>query len=160
MKFDAIEAVTRPIKPNPHGTSSSPKAVGERSEAIIAARLVEVGYYILMPYGDNLRYDLVIEDADKRFWRVQCKTGRVSQSRTHIHFSAASSYAHTRAGKAGIAHKNYQGQIDYFAVYCIETKGVYLVPIDHITGDVGKLRIKPVTSYRAEIIRWARDYRI
>jgi hypothetical protein len=48
--------------------------MGERSEAIIIGRLGYSGYTVLKPYGENQRYDLVIEDADRHFWRVQCKT--------------------------------------------------------------------------------------
>lgn len=43
------------------GPKSNKKALGERSQAIIIYRLLEVGYNILTPYGDNTRYDLVIE---------------------------------------------------------------------------------------------------
>ena len=57
------------------GPKQNNKTKGERSEAIIIAKLLEVGYGVLTPFGDNRRYDLVIEDADGKFWRVQCKTG-------------------------------------------------------------------------------------
>ena len=50
------------------------KQLGEQSQAHIIARLLEVGYTVLTPYGDSSRYDLVIEDAEGQFWRVQCKT--------------------------------------------------------------------------------------
>ncbi len=50
------------------------KQLGERSQAYITARLLEMEYTVLTPYGDSSRYDLVIEDADGKFWRVQCKT--------------------------------------------------------------------------------------
>lgn len=46
------------------------KQLGERSQAHIIARLLEVGYTVLTPYGDSSRYDLVIEDADGNFWKV------------------------------------------------------------------------------------------
>jgi len=48
---------------------------GDRSEAIIIARMTEVGYIVLKPLSGQYRYDLVIEDADGHFWRIQCKTG-------------------------------------------------------------------------------------
>jgi len=57
------------------GPKQNPKAIGERSQAYIIARLLEAGYNVLIPYGDNMRYDVVIEDADGQFWRVQSKTG-------------------------------------------------------------------------------------
>ncbi len=59
------------------GPRQNNKTIGELSEAIIIAKLIEVGYSVLTPFGDNRRYDLVIEDADGQFWRVQCKTGWV-----------------------------------------------------------------------------------
>jgi len=40
----------------------NPKAIGERSQAHIIARLLDVGYNVLMPYGGNTRYDVVIEE--------------------------------------------------------------------------------------------------
>jgi hypothetical protein len=49
------------------GPKQNPKAVDERSQAYITGRLLEVGYNVLTPYGDNTRYDLVIEDADGNF---------------------------------------------------------------------------------------------
>jgi PD-(D/E)XK endonuclease len=56
--------------------SRHPVDVGERSEAIILAELIKRGHRVLVPYGTNHRYDLVI-DVGKRFLRAQCKTGRV-----------------------------------------------------------------------------------
>ena len=35
------------------GPRQNNKTIGERSEAIIMAKLLEVGYGVLMPFGDN-----------------------------------------------------------------------------------------------------------
>src|SRR5260370_37668620 len=59
------------------GPKQNNKTIGERSEAIIIAKFLEVGYGVLTPFGDNRRYDLVIEGADGNFYRIQCKTGWV-----------------------------------------------------------------------------------
>ncbi len=160
MKSNEIVAVERPLKPSPYDKSHNRKAIGECSEAMITARLVALGYNVLKPYGDNLRYDLVIEDADRHLWRIQCKTGHLEPDEATINFSASSSYAHTRTGQAGQAHKNYQGQIDYFAVYCPATNGMYLIPIDCIQGNEGSLRLKPTASGRERNMRWAKDYEL
>jgi hypothetical protein len=98
------------------------KAIGEWSEAIIIAKFLEVGYGVLVPFGDNRRYDLVIEDADGKFWRLQCKTGWVDSEGAYIQFKTASSYYHTRAGRTSHGKRDYRGQIDYFAVYCQKRK--------------------------------------
>jgi hypothetical protein len=52
------------------GLKKDSKSTGERSEAIIMGRLIAAGYAVLLPFGENKRYDLVIEDADGLFWRV------------------------------------------------------------------------------------------
>jgi hypothetical protein len=54
------------------GPKPDNKSVGERSQAIILAKLVEVGYSILIPFGENHRYDLVVEDGDGNFYCIQC----------------------------------------------------------------------------------------
>ena len=47
----------------------------KRGDTAIITRFLQLGYIVLTPYGGNQRYDLVIEDADGQFWRIQCKTG-------------------------------------------------------------------------------------
>ncbi len=66
---------------------------GDISEAAIVARLLQSNYIVLTPYGKNHRYDLVIEDADGIFWRIQCKTGWLDAEETVIVFAPASGSA-------------------------------------------------------------------
>jgi PD-(D/E)XK nuclease superfamily protein len=56
--------------------STHPVDVGQRSEAAILAAFVERGFEVLLPWGTNHRYDMVLDLGD-RFLRVQCKTGRL-----------------------------------------------------------------------------------
>ncbi len=133
------------------------KAIGERSEAIIMARLLEVGYSVLMPFGDNRRYDLVIEDADGHFWRIQCKTGWMDEGKSVVIFATASSYNHTMKNKGW---KNYKGQCEYFAVYCPENKGMYLVPVDQVGVTQAILRLAPTANNQGKNVRWAKDYEL
>jgi len=49
------------------------KVTGDTTEAIILAEFLKAGFPVLIPFGENHRYDLVIE-AGGRFLRVQCKT--------------------------------------------------------------------------------------
>src|SRR5262245_58170338 len=89
--------------------------------------LKAAGYVLSMPFGENTRYDLVIDDG-AHLARVQCKTGRLR--RGAIEFPVTSTYGHHR--NPATARRPYIGEVDYFAVYCPETAAVYLVPI----GDV------------------------
>lgn len=134
------------------------KAIGELSQAHIIAQLLEAGYNVLLPYGDNLRYDLVIEDAEGQFLKVQCKTGRSNGE--YISFTPASLYYHTRAGRTTYGSRAYHGQIDYFAVYCPETRGVYLIHVEHTGTSQVNLRLVPTKNNQEKHVRWAKDYEL
>ena len=133
---------------------------GDVSESAIISRLLECGYDILRPVGNSSRYDLVIEDADGKFWRVQCKTGRLLENSKSIAFATSSRHYHLRA-KEGISRtRPYHGQIEYFAIYCPDTKGVYLVPVDHTGASQMILRLIPTKNNQEKNVRWAKDYEI
>jgi hypothetical protein len=136
------------------------KAIGEISQAYVIAKLVEIGYEVLIPYGDNLRYDLVIGDIDGKLWRLQCKTGWTEKDGAYIKFATASSYYHTRAGRTRHKRRDYRGQIDYFAVYCPAVGKVYLVPVDHVGTSSAMLRLLPTRNKQEKGVRWAKDYEL
>jgi PD-(D/E)XK endonuclease len=52
-----------------------PKDIGDRSTLAIIFALHMQGYTVLLPFGENSRYDLVVDTGSLR--RVQCKTGRL-----------------------------------------------------------------------------------
>src|SRR5436189_6377590 len=101
-----------------------PKAIGDRSQLAAMLALRRAGFDLWVPFGENTRYDLVIDDG-RRLARVQCKTGRLREGA--IRFATCSCYGHH--ARPSRARRSYHGQIDFFAVYCPETRGVYLIPI-------------------------------
>jgi hypothetical protein len=128
--------------------------VGQRSEAIILAELVKRGHRVLIPYGTNHRYDLVI-DVSGRFLRAQCKTGRLRGG--VIEFATRSTRANTR----GVVHTPYDAdQIDLFLVYCPATDRVYAVGVDEVGSGNGFLRVDPAANGQAKGIRWAADHEL
>ncbi len=130
---------------------------GDISEQAAITRLLECGYTVLQPIGQMHRYDLVIEDADGKFWRVQCKTGWTDENKSVIKFATASSYNHTAKQKGW---RDYRGQIDYFAVYCAETKGVYLLPVNDVGMTQANLRLIASGNKQEKGVRWAKDYEL
>ena len=113
------------------------------------------GYAFFVPFGENTRYDLVIDDGE-RLARVQCKTGRLRTGA--VRFAVCSSYAHHPNPKL---RRDYQGEIDYFAVYCPETDGVYLVPIEDVpTRELGALRVSPPRNGQTAARPTCRGYEI
>jgi len=110
-----------------------PKDVGDGSTLAIMTALRMSGVALYVPFGENTRCDLIV-DEDGELIRVQCKTGRLRDGA--IRFAVCSCYGHHRNPET--ARRNYQGQVDYFAVYCTET---------------------PRNNQRKRI-RFARDYQI
>jgi hypothetical protein len=130
---------------------------GDISEVAIIMRLLQTGYVVLTPYGKNHRYDLMIEDAEGKVWRIQCKTGWMDEEQTTVSFATASSYNHTAKQKGW---RHYRGQIDFFAVYCEGLNKVYLVPVDIVGVTWAKLRLTPTKNKQEKNVRWAKDYEI
>jgi hypothetical protein len=114
------------------------------------------GYEIMVPFGENTRYDLVIDNGSK-LSRVQCKTGRFRNGA--VQFATCSSYAHHPNPK--IRKRDYHGEIDDFAVYCPEIGAVYLIPIEDMgPRTLGILRVDPPRNNQRRRIRLAAAYEI
>ena len=133
-----------------------PKDVGDKSTLAIMLALRETGYGVLVPFGENTRYDLVIDDG-RALRRVQCKTGRLR--RGAVVWNMCSHYGHHANPKN--VRRDYAGEVDAFAVYCPETCGVYLIPMTDLPIRVrGALRVDPPKNCQVKFIRYAARYEI
>ena len=133
-----------------------PKTIGDRSALAVMMALQETGIPFLVPFGENSRYDFVLE-LGAHLARVQCKTGRLR--RGAVVFRTCSSYAHHLSQKH--RSRDYLGQVDYFVVYCPETTGVYLIPMTNLeTRCMASLRIEPPRNNQRRFIPLAADYEI
>jgi PD-(D/E)XK endonuclease len=133
--------------------SSHPVDVGQRTEAAILAELVRRGYHVLLPFGVNQRYDLVI-DADGRFIRAQCKTGRLRGG--VVRFWTRSIQSNLRRS----IKRGYVGDVDLFLVHCPENGRTYAVPVKGAPNDCMFLRLSPPGNGQARGIRWAKDFEL
>jgi hypothetical protein len=107
-----------------------PKDIGDRSTIAIMLALRDAGYAVLLPFGENTRYDLVIDDGE-RLARVQS------------------------------TNRGYQGEVDFFAVYCRATTAVYLIPIGELPNRrAATLRVDPSKNNQAKGLRPARKYEL
>jgi hypothetical protein len=133
-----------------------PKTIGDRSTLAVMAALQCLGYGLYVPSSENTRCDLIFE-REGDFSRVQCKTGRLRKGA--VVFSLCSNYGHHRDPET--RHRPYHGQIDFFAVYCPETNGVYLIPIEDLPGRrQAWLRVDPPLNQQQKRIRLAERYEI
>lgn len=126
-----------------------PHRKGDLTEAIVVAELKRRGVPVSRPVGDNERYDLVAESAE-RLWRLQVKPGNLSDG--VVRFRGFSQ--HTNA--EGNTYKPYDDDIDYFLVYCHELETVYLVP-EELVGHKMQLRVEE-PNQRDRRINWAEEY--
>lgn len=83
---------------------------GDIAEFQVVAALVRQGKRLLRPLSSASRYDLLIDNADGTFTRVQCKSGVLRDGCVLFRLYSVSGHD-TRA-------KGYAGQVDAFGVYC------------------------------------------
>jgi hypothetical protein len=133
--------------------TNHPVDVGQRTEAAILAELVRLGYAVLLPFGVNQRYDLVL-DLGEKFVRCQCKTGRLRNG--VVLFSTQSIQCNTRR----TVIKDYAGDADVFLVHCPMTNRFYLVPVDEASASCMYLRVEPTLNGQKQGIHWAKDYEL
>src|SRR5687768_9898995 len=120
------------------------------------AGLASAGHAFAVPFGENTRYDLILDEGDE-LYRVQCKTGRLRDGA--IRFATCSSYAHHR--NPGATQRPYFGEVDYFAVYCPENGGVYLIPIADIPSRrMATLRVDAPRNNQWRFVRLAANYEL
>jgi hypothetical protein len=132
----------------------TPKEKGEQTEAIVLAELVKRGFPVLLPFGDNQRYDFVVERGSD-FVRLQCKTGRLRNG--VVEFSCTSTYQTYRQVKR---RTDYRGQIDAFIVFCYETEETYLVPIAEAGTHKCQLRVSDTRNGQSTKVRIAALYHL
>ena len=130
---------------------------GEITEIMVLARLIELGYSCLIPWGHDHRYDIAIDD-DGKLIRVQCKTARYLEEQGCLDFNTAITYA--RVGGKPHIRKGYKGEADYFGVYSPDTGKVYLVPVDDVPSHSAILRLYETKNNQQKGVRWAKDYEI
>jgi hypothetical protein len=125
-------------------------AIGNQTMGIVLAALLRTGHQPLLPFGDGHPYDIALDNGGKLV-RVQCKTGRLIKGAV---------YFPTSIWCRGNRYRSYRGDVDYFGVYCPETRQVYLVPAADVPDRGASLRVDPPGNGQAKGIRWAIDYAI
>jgi hypothetical protein len=133
-----------------------PNRIGAISQAKILAALTVAGKVVLTPCVNVRPYDFVIEDGG-RFFRVQCKTGRLFRGAVCFRPHRLRAAKRETGWERRIA--DYRGDVDFFGVYCPENDSVYLVPIDVVTAPrICTLRVTRAKNNQTKRVRWAGEY--
>jgi len=128
----------------------TPKQTGERTEGFVLAHMLKLNFPASLPFGNNQRYDMVVE-RDGKLFKVQIKTGREHGS--VLVFKSCSTHGIT--GK----HRGYHGQIDVFVVFCPDSGKFYWIPVEDVPVGTPHLRLAPPVKNSSVCgYRWAKDY--
>jgi hypothetical protein len=133
------------------------KAAGDIAEAVVMAEFLKAGFPVLIPFGENHRYDLVIE-AGGPFLRVQCKTASPygwQGDSSCIRFHA---YSHRFVSRKFEGREAYRDQADLFAVYAPTTGQVYVLAVDEVPKTDVWLRLAPAKNGQHSGLRMAEDH--
>jgi hypothetical protein len=125
----------------------TPSEIGTRAEAAVLAALVLAGKHVLLPFGEQRRYDVAYEEKG-RLVKVQCKTGSVR--------NGAISFRTHSVGRRSIL--DYRDDVDFFGVYCHDHRHVYLVPVGDTPLRTASLRLTPTRNGQESGVRWASRY--
>lgn len=133
------------------------KAKGQLSEASILKRFLQKGIPVLLPFGDNEPYDMVIDEGERGLKKIQIKSGRVKNNA--IIFNTATSINHNIVSKDRKS-EHYKGKVDYLGIYCAELDKCYLLPVLDFPNTKGSLRLAPTKNNQTKNVKWAVDYEI
>jgi hypothetical protein len=125
---------------------------GDTVEAIVLAKLKSLGYTVLKPWGDNQRYDFVIENEDG-FERVQVKKANYNGKSVECRVSGN----HSNMNK--INRKTYdKSEIDSFIFYVNEKNDFIYIDVEE-TPEYN-ITFRYSSEQNQQHINWVNDYKL
>lgn len=128
------------------------KIKGNKAEAIVMAEFIKHDIPVLQPFGDNERYDLVVE-INNTFKTIQVKYGRFHNG------CIVADIRHKRNLK-NKEYTTYYNKVDYIAVWSEYNNKIYLIKLLEY-GDKNSISIRldpPRNNSCYNTILWASDY--
>lgn len=124
------------------------KTKGYIAELYVTARLIEDGWKVLNPIGENNRYDLVVEKKGK-FIRIQVKYVTPKDGTLSVNCRSSNNWS--------VLHYSPE-EIDVIAVFDAKNKLIYYIPVSEINRSLFKLRISPTKNKQKMKIHSAENY--
>lgn len=131
--------------------ASHTKMIGLIGEQVLITEFIKNGISVLLPVGDNLPYDIVIE-INGIFLKLQVKTTEHITDGKMV-FATNITNPYTKVTK-----KYTESEIDLFGLYCIENNYIGLLPISECTSKETIIRIEPPKNNQKNNIKMATDY--
>lgn len=133
------------------------KSKGNIGESKSVSRLLELGNSVSLPFGDNERYDLVVESISGELLKAQVKYSSTVNRYGSLEFSLQSSTHHTN--KKG--SYDYDGEVDLFLLYHSVTDKVYVLTASQFSGKKSiQLRITPTKNNQVTRVNNAVDFEL
>lgn len=123
--------------------------IGNTTVAKVLGALAGRDKIVLMPFGEGLRYDLVLDEKGT-FVRVQCKTGKLKKGCVVF-----KNYSVTGAGS-----RRYDDSVDAYGIYCPQNGKCYFISAKECAGYQTALRVEPAKNGMKKNIRHAERYEI
>ena len=98
----------------------------------VVAHLLERGWKVLLPIGENQRYDLVAE-RDGRFVRIQVKYVTPKRGMLEIKCASSNNWSLLRYSAK---------DIDAIAAYDSKNENIYFIPVSNVNRSSFNLRIE------------------
>jgi len=104
---------------------------GITTELVCMQKFIELGYIVSVPYGNNSRYDLLVDNG-KTIWRIQCKTAKLYKNGSY-YIQTCNKVANTTQRKT----KHYtKDEVDFIA--SIIEGQLVIIPVEFIETSTGK----------------------
>src|SRR5574337_1797358 len=132
------------------------KDKGQITEGAVMFSLILKGKTVLVPYGENNPYDLVIDEGENGFKKVQCKTATLQNGVLIFNLYSVILDKETKKYKK----VRYGNKIDYYGVYSPDLRKTYLIPVSVLPKTQGTLRVDDRQNNGGAKSKWAKDYEI
>lgn len=126
-----------------------PKDKGAIGELLVASHLLKQGWHVLFPYGENHRYDLVVEKSGQ-FRRLQVKYCTPKNNTLRVNCRSSNNWS---------VLQYTADEIDAYAVYDPLHDHVYFVPIHAFKNrNLISLRIGETKNQQTKKIHNANEF--
>lgn len=131
------------------------KHKGALTELQCITYLHSLGYTISIPYGDNARYDIIL-DTGKELLKIQIKTASLAIDTNDTYIVKTCSTGVNTSGTK--VHSYTKEEVDYIGTF-IKDK-VYFIPIEECGKKERRLRFSPPLNNQKAKCNMAQDYEV
>lgn len=124
------------------------KVKGTIAELAVAQRLIEDGWRVSQPIGENHRYDLVAEH-DGKFVRIQVKYVTPKNGALNVNCRSSNNWS--------VLHYS-ADEIDIIAAYDAASRRIYFVPVSQINHSLITLRLEETKNNQKAKINLAENF--